>query len=225
MFPVPFPLHFIEWPALTGPSPASRLPESCRLMFESYGLLAVLLLVVGLIILVAEVFIPSGGVLAILTTITLCLSLACAYAAWYQRYPAAWWGFCGLVVLTIPTTLGSAFYIFPKTAMGRRVLLEAPDATELEPYADEIARLEQHIGKFGKTLTMLNPGGLVVVGNERLHAFSEGQMVDPGCSIEVLEIRGMRVLVRPGEPPDPGPQTNVALTDRNPAVDFDLPTE
>ncbi len=194
-------------------------------MFESYGLLAVVLLVVGLAILVAEVFIPSGGVLAILTTITLCLSLACAYNAWYERYPAAWWGFCGLVVLAIPTTLGSAFYVFPRTAMGRRVLLEAPNMAQLEPYAEETARLEQHIGKFGKTLTMLNPGGLVLVDNERLHAFSEGQMIDPGCSIEILEIRGTRVLVRPGEAPEPASVSEVATADRDPAVDFDLPGE
>lgn len=194
-------------------------------MFESYGLLAVVLLVVGLAILVAEVFIPSGGVLAILTTITLCLSLASAYTAWYEKYPAAWWGFCGLVVLTIPTTLGSAFYIFPKTAMGRRVLLEAPNLSQLEPYAEETARLEQFVGRYGKTLTMLNPGGLVLVDNERLHAFSEGQMLDPGCSIEILEIRGTRVLVRPGAAPEPSPSDGAAVAKHDPAVDFDLPTE
>jgi len=194
-------------------------------MLESYGLLAVILLIVGLILLVAEVFLPSGGVLAICTTITLCLSLAAAYTAWFEQYPAAWWGFCGLVVLMIPTTLGGAFYVFPKTAVGRRALLEAPDLEDLEPHAAETARLLNFVGTYGKTVSLLNPGGLVLVDNERLHAFSEGQMIDPGVMVEVLEVRGTRVLVRPGEPPEPVEESTGKVASRGDIVDFDLPAE
>lgn len=194
-------------------------------MLESYGLLAVILLLVGLILLTAEVFLPSGGVLAICTTITLCLSLAAAYSAWFDRYPTVWWVFCGLVVVMIPTTLGGAFYVFPKTAVGRRALLEAPQLEDLEPHAAETARLSQYVGKFGKTNSLLNPGGLVLVEGERLHAFSEGQMIDPGVLVEILEVRGTRVLVRPGEPPESMDESAENVASRGDIVDFDLPAE
>jgi membrane-bound serine protease (ClpP class) len=45
-------------------------------------------------------------------------------------------------------------------------------------------------------LTLLTPGGLVNVNGERLHCVSEGVMVPPGTTVEVVEVRGTRVLVR-----------------------------
>ena len=194
-------------------------------MLESYGLIAFLLLAVGLTILVAEVFLPSGGILAIITTITLCTSLAFAYAAWYQRNPALWWAFCGLVVLTIPSTLGGAFYILPRTSMGRRILLEAPELERLEPHAQETARLEKLVGQYGKTISLLAPGGMVKVGDERLHAFSEGQMIDANVSVRILEVRGTRVLVQPAQPPIIPAAQELAQGESSPPVDFDLPPE
>ncbi|MBI1344669.1 hypothetical protein GC163_00120 [bacterium] len=194
-------------------------------MFESYGLLALVLLVAGLLMLAAEVFLPSGGMLAIGTTITLCLGLAAAYTAWYQRHPLMWWTFCGMVVLLIPTTLGGAFYLLPRTAMGKRALLEAPDLEDLEPHVEATARLEKLVGQFGKTTSLLNPGGLVNVQGERLHAFSEGQIIEPGTMVEILEVRGTRVLVRPGEPPAPDAENTVADAAPRDVLDFELPAE
>lgn len=194
-------------------------------MFETYGLLALVLLVIGLGVLVTEVFIPSGGMLAIVTTLTLCLALAFAYVAWFERYPSVWWGFCGLVVVAIPVTLGGSFYVLPKTRFGRKMLLEAPDADQLVPHAEESARLSRLVGKYGRALTVLMPGGLVEVEGSRLHAFSEGQVVDPGKSVLVLEVRGTRVLVRPAEPPTTPPGGSPKQSPDDSRVDFDLPTE
>jgi membrane-bound ClpP family serine protease len=187
-----------------------------------YGQLAVVLLFAGLGILVLEVFVPSGGVLAIITTITLCLSLACAYAAWAERYPTLWWGFCGLLVLLIPATLIGAFYVLPRTPMGRRALLVAPDADDLQPHTEQAARLARLVGEFGQTLTLMNPGGMVLVAGQRLHAVSEGQMIESGTSVEIVEIRGNRVLVRPGEPP---PETDEDDGSPSETLDFDMPAE
>lgn len=189
-----------------------------------YGFLAVVLLLAGLGVMVLEVFVPSGGVLAIITTITLCLSLTCGYAAWGERYPMVWWGFCGLVVLMIPTTLIAAFSVLPRTPFGRRALLVAPEADKLVPYTEEEAKLRKLIGQFGRTMTLMNPGGMVLVEGHRLHAFSEGMLIEPATSVEIIEIRGTRVLVRPGEPPEAVEE----LPDKGGAsstLDFDVPAE
>jgi membrane-bound ClpP family serine protease len=189
-----------------------------------YGLLAVVLLFAGLGVLVLEVFVPSGGVLAIITSITLCLSLACAYAAWAENYPIVWWGFCGLLVLLIPTTLISAFYVLPRTPIGKRALLVAPDADDLQPYTEEAIRLNKLVGQYGRTLTLMNPGGMVLVTGLRLHAFSEGMLLDPDTSVEVVEIRGTRVVVRPGEPPEPTEEPDDECSGTS-TLDFDVPPE
>ena len=191
-------------------------------MLETYGLLAIALLVVGLGLLVAEVFLPSGGILATATAITLCSALAAAYAAWFNRYPLLWWSFCGVATIAIPSTLGLAFYILPHTSVGRKMLLEAPDLETLEPHAAETRRLESLVGQYGQSLTMLNPGGLVLVNGERVHAFTQGQLLDPGLSVEILEIRGTRVLVRAGSPPQSAALDQAA---NDPVADFDIPAE
>ena len=164
-------------------------------MFESYGVYAIVLLIAGLVILVFEVFVPSGGILAVTTTVVLILSACCAFAAWFHEYPAVWWTYCALLVLLIPTTLGSTFYMLPKTSVGKKVLLEAPELSHVEPFVDESARLEKLVGRRGQALTLLNPGGMVLVDGERLHAFSEGILIEPQTEVEVLEIRGTRLLV------------------------------
>ncbi len=168
---------------------------------DNYGFFALVLLVAGLAVLVTEVFIPSGGILAICTTLLLLASVACASAAWFQKAPFVFWGFVGLVVLAVPTALGSAFYVLPQTKAGRRALLQAPELTKLEPFQAETARLRSMIGQFGTTATLLNPGGLVLLHGERLHACSEGQIVEPRTSVEIIDLRGTRVVVRPGEAP------------------------
>lgn len=191
-------------------------------MLETYGLLAIALLVVGLGLLVAEVFLPSGGVLATATAVTLCSALAAAYAAWFHRYPLVWWSFCLVATIAIPSTLGLAFYVLPHTSTGRKMLLEAPDLEALEPHAAETRRLESLVGRYGQSLTMLNPGGLVLVNGERVHAFTQGQLLDPGVSVEILEVRGSRVLVRAGAPSEP---SSPDQTVNEPVADFDIPAE
>lgn len=168
---------------------------------DSNAIFAILLLIAGIGILTAEVFVPSGGLLGVITFITLVVSLVFAYRAWGTTHPNLFWGFCGVLLLLIPTALGVAFYVLPHTPIGKRVLLEAPSPEELTPFAKETDKLTKLIGRYGKTLTMLNPGGLVQLDGERLHVFSEGMIVESGKWVEVLEVRGTRLLVRPGDPP------------------------
>jgi membrane-bound serine protease (ClpP class) len=79
---------------------------------------------------------------------------------------------------------------------------------------------------------MLNPGGMVTVEGQRLHAFSEGMMIDPDDWVEVLEVRGSRVLVRRAAAPVLPPVDLADGTSSPPPIaslpeptqlDFDLP--
>jgi membrane-bound serine protease (ClpP class) len=117
--------------------------------------------------------------------------------------------------------------------VGDRILLAAPDLAEVTPYQAEAARLSQLIGKRGVTQTPLNPGGMVRIDGERLHAFSEGLLVDAGRTVEIIEVRGTRVLVRPvSESSDPDAAREVAAAEPfdssvsssdAPPLDFDVP--
>jgi membrane-bound ClpP family serine protease len=168
---------------------------------DSNAVFAILLLILGLTVLTAEIFVPSGGLLGVITFLSLIVSLIFAYRAWGTSHPNIFGVFCVMLLLLVPTVVGFGFYMLPRTSFGKKVLLEAPEADELTPHAKESGRLEKLIGRYGSALTMLNPGGLVSVDGERLHAFSDGLSVEPGMSIEIVDVRGSLVAVRPGMPP------------------------
>ncbi len=168
---------------------------------DSNAVFAVLLLIVGLGILCAEVFVPSGGLLGVITFLCLVVSLIFAYRAWGTSHPGVFAVFCVMLLLLVPTVIGFGFYLLPRTSMGKKVLLEAPESKDVTPFEKDALRLKKLVGQFGTTLSMLNPGGLVSVRGERLHAVSDGLGIDSGESVEIVEVNGTRIVVRPGTPP------------------------
>jgi len=163
---------------------------------DQYVLLAAILSLVGFALIVAELFVPSGGLISILSLVSFVTSLWFAYRAWWDVTPGYFWTFGTTLFLGIPAFILLLFRLIETTSLGDRILLAAPKSEDVTPYKDEEARMALLIGKHGRALTMLNPGGLVRVEGQRLHAVSEGMVIDPDEWIEILEIRGSRVLVR-----------------------------
>jgi len=194
---------------------------------STYALLAISLLIVGLLLLLAEVFIPSGGILGTITVTVLIVAIFCAWSAWGRSQPRVFWLFLVTLLVLVPSTLIGAFRALPHTRFGRQVLLEAPSPDRLEPFVGESARLERFVGRIGKALTLLNPGGLVSVDGERLHAFSEGLLIDQNDPIRIVAVRGTRVLVRSLSPEELAAQARPAEESAGnaPSLDFDLPDE
>lgn len=191
---------------------------------DSNAVFAILLLIVGLGILTAEIFVPSGGLLGVITFLTLVVSLIFAYRAWGTTHPNIFGVFCVMILLLVPTVIGFAFYMLPRTSLGKKIMLDAPEQRNLVPFSQQTQHFERLVGRFGSALTMLNPGGLVNVNGERLHALSEGLSIDPGISIEVVDVRGTSVIVRPGTPPIEESKNIAEPVSGNPsALDFEFP--
>ena len=167
------------------------------------GLIAVLLLGLGLAVLVVEVFVPSGGLLAVFTLMCLVGSVVAAWDEWWGTDPAAFWLYLGSVVVLVPGTVVASFAMLPRTKFGRRLLQEAPTKEEIAPLVEETARLAALVGKRGVTLTTHSPGGMVEVNGQRHHAEARGLMLDPGQPIEVIALRGQRLVVRLADGPAP----------------------
>lgn len=183
---------------------------------------AVLLLVVALGLMVAEVFIPSGGMISILVLVSLVGSIWCAWNAWWDSNPFVWWAYITSLVMLVPATISGAFYVLPRTPMGRRVLLEGPDREEVTPYVEEQNELLGQVGQIGKTVTLLNPGGMVTVNGKRFHCESEGMLLEPDTEVRVVAVKGLRLVVRLPLPDDPRTrERDVAIVE--PPLDFEFP--
>ena len=169
------------------------LERCCRV---SYSLLAILLLLVGLILLVAEVFIPSGGVILVLALASIAGSLGCGWLAWMPGRPLAFWSLVGALGILAPTTLISAFRYWPETAIGKRALLEGPAPEDVIPFERQASRHESLVGRVGRTVTVLNPAGIALIDGSRVHCQSEGMIIPEGTPIRVVGARPNNVTVR-----------------------------
>jgi membrane-bound ClpP family serine protease len=205
--------------------------------FLDYPSLAILLLMVGFALIIAEIFLPSGGLILVMCVVAFIASFWSAYKAWYGVSSLAFGLYLAALVILIPAFVIGSFQIFPRTPMGKR-LIGAPTTEEVTPYVEEQAHLQSLIGHIGKAITPLIPSGMVNVNGERLHAFSEGVLIDSGVEVEILDVRGTRVLVREAvdlpqpqstQPPEPVSASEVFLTESEAdseddrPLDFDVP--
>lgn len=163
-------------------------------------ILVLLFLLAGLLLIFAELFVPSGGAIAVVCACCFLISGYYAYHAWYVTSPVYWWLYVAGVVVLIPATIVGAFQLLTRTSLGNRVLMAAPTLEEVTPYQAEQAHLESLIGQQGRALNLMTPGGMVLVNGERLHATGDGLIIEADSLIEVIAVRGTRVVVRKVDP-------------------------
>jgi membrane-bound ClpP family serine protease len=157
---------------------------------------AVLLLLFGLGLIVLEMFVPSGGVIGFISIASVVTSIIMAFR--YSQYTGL--GFMAAAVLGTPLLVALMFKWWPNTPLGRRILLNVPNGDDVLPDADLRKQMKTLIGKVGAAKTMMLPGGPVVVEGHAYDAVSEGMAIQAGDAVQVVEVRGLRIVVRPADP-------------------------
>jgi membrane-bound ClpP family serine protease len=161
--------------------------------------IAYLLIVLGLALLVAEVFLPSGGVLFLVSS--LCILGGVVLTFVYGDVPTGMATLLGVFVV-VPAAGALLLYIWPRTPMGRRVILPDQDATIANlPVNLELEGLR---GRYGRALSDLRPAGAVAFDGRRVDVISEGMMVPAGSWVRCVDVRAGTVVVRPVDAPDLG---------------------
>ena len=158
------------------------------------GAWAILLLVVGLALVVLEVFIPSGGILGFLATCSIVAAVAVGFAG-----GGPWVGFTILAtaVIGLPVVVVLAFRWWPSTPLGRRMMLGVPLDTEVLPDSRRRRKLKELINQVGVAKSKMLPSGAVTIDGRTIDAVSEGMPIDAGQRVRVIDVHGNRVVVRP----------------------------
>jgi membrane-bound ClpP family serine protease len=148
-------------------------------------------LIMGLLLLILEVFIPSGGFIGISSIFCLVLCL------WYAFAQSLGLGvtFMMIDLVALPLTAGLAFSLWSRTPLGRKFFLKPPAPEEIEvSHSDH--HLESLVGQVGRTLTPLRPCGHVEVDGQRADALAEEGFLPSDAAVRVLRVRSGQVLVR-----------------------------
>ena len=112
----------------------------------------ILFLVIGLMLLFAEAFIPSGGFIGV--TALVCVGLSLWHG--FQQSPRLGMIFLVVDLAVVPMTALLAFWLWAKSPLSRKFLLTPPSADEIEvSHADH--HLDEIVGSVGHALTPLTP--------------------------------------------------------------------
>jgi len=161
---------------------------------------SILLLLLGLGLIALELFIPSGGILGILAALAIIASLAVAFSGGWVL------GVSMLVatLLILPLVLAAAIHYWPRTPIGRLLILQTPQSEDdVLPDTLPYRQLKDMVGKRGVAKTKMLPSGAIVVEGRVYDAFSEGMAIDPGQPVRVTAVRTNRLaVVLDDAPPD-----------------------
>jgi len=154
-------------------------------------LFAVFLYFVCAVLIIAEVFVPSGGLLSI-------LALAClggGIAMFFRHSILAGWIGVGIAAAMIPAVLIFAYKLFPKTRFGKSVTLTPPKRQQGDAVPDTQA-IKKLLGEVGVVLTPLRPVGMCDFSGRRIECVAESGYVDKGKKVKVIDVESTQLTVR-----------------------------
>jgi membrane-bound serine protease (ClpP class) len=180
----------------------------------------ILLVLLGVILLAVEIFvIPGFGVAGILGIVLILIGLIATFVpaepgpVIVPRMPGTWLGlktgiqvvFGGMALSLVGMWLLNKY--LPQIPGARGLIL--PPARPTTPAEAGLAGAHSpasalgsgpsayvQLGDTGKTLTKLRPAGKAHINGRRLDVIAQGQMIEEGVRVEVVEIEGVRIVVR-----------------------------
>jgi membrane-bound ClpP family serine protease len=173
------------------------------------GWLEVLLFLAGIGCLVLEIFVlPGFGVFGLAGGLLVIISLVLASQTFVlPRNDYQLTQLRNSLLVMMGAGLGTAVAVavirryVAHTPMFNRMLLAPPSNEELSTIAEReaLASLSHLVGRQGMTTTPLMPSGKAQFGEQLVDVLADGEFVDRGRTVEVVEVRGNRVLVRDPE--------------------------
>lgn len=147
------------------------------------------------LLLVLEVFVPSGGVLGVTALI---VAIAGLVAFWRVDWI---WGVSstGVVIVLTPMAVNFMLKIMPHTPMGKHMFLQDdPEAVARRERA-ELERREQEqalVGAVGTAISDCHPVGRADIEGTKIDVLAEGGAIDAGTPVRVTKVEGNQVKVR-----------------------------
>jgi membrane-bound serine protease (ClpP class) len=149
--------------------------------------LPLILQLAGIVVVIVEVIVPTGGILAILATGLIGYSL---YLVFTVVSPSAGMMFIAADLILIPLAL----------IMGLKLLARSPAAlkkslSQKDGVQSQSPDMELYVGMEGVTVTDLRPSGTALINGKRLDVVSRGEYLEKSSEIVVLTVTGNQIIV------------------------------
>ncbi len=180
------------------------------IVFASYALLGtvdsleLILFVLGLVLLILEIFVIPGFGVAGISGIALIVGSLVLSMQGFVLPDFEWQRDLfrrNILVVSLSTVssiiiFGILAYSLPQMKLFNRLTLSAAQSAE-EGFTVQTKEEEsKFLGKRGVTITKLRPVGKAEFDGEPLYVETEGEFVESGQQVEIIEVSGNRMIVR-----------------------------
>jgi len=150
-------------------------------------LFSILLQLSAGVVVLAEIFIPSGGILAALATGLFGYSLFLLYTS--VSVTAGSFALC-LDLIIVPIIILWGFKRLGKSRLALNTSL-----TREQGVVSQSKELNAFLGKAGIATSTLRPSGTAEINDLRVDVVTRGEFIEKGKAIEVIEVTGNQVIV------------------------------
>lgn len=159
-------------------------------MININELWVLILFVVALFFAILEIFVPSFGILSILSIASLIWSIILAFSI---NEVLGFIYLCSMIII-VPILASLVLKFVPGTKFGKRIFLEKDleSPEKIDPIREEFRSL---IGKEGSVASVMMPSGKVRINETLYEAVSETGALDPGTPIIVVRNEAATLIV------------------------------
>lgn len=149
----------------------------------------IVIFILGILLLILEVFIPNFGVAGILGGVLLFGGIYLNYGdAGQSLFDLSIAGIISVVLAIVLLKKGYSFGNFKKLILEQN-LTKVSGFSSSRDYAD-------YLGKKGISTTTLRPSGKVAFDDKELDVISSGEQIEPNIFVEVIKVEGSKIIVR-----------------------------
>lgn len=146
----------------------------------------------GLALLIVEVFMPGFGLPGISGII---LEIACIALTYFSHGSMAALGVTLIILAVIAIAISLALRSANKGRLSKSAVILTETESAEEGYV-AAKDMEVFLGKTGLTTTVLRPTGMAEFDGVRLNVQSDGEYIAMGETVRVDHVEGVRVVVR-----------------------------
>ncbi len=150
-------------------------------------ILPILLQVIGILVVFAEIFIPSFGLLAAIALSVFFYSL---YLVFTSISTTAGMIFTGLDIAMAPFLI-----VFGMKMLARSSLSLKRELSKKDGVVSQRQELEDYMHMTGISVTDLRPAGMAQINSQRVDVVTDGEYIDADTPIVVTGVTGNQIIV------------------------------
>jgi membrane-bound ClpP family serine protease len=156
-------------------------------------LLLIILQLVGVVVIIAEIILPSGGILSIVALSVFGYSL---YIAFSEISKTVGFAFVAADLALIPVLVIVGLKLLARSPVTLRKTLSRENGV-----SSQSSELESYVGKQGNAVTDLRPAGIAIIYGNRVDVVTRGEYLEKNSAIIVTAVTGNQIIVRKKDEP------------------------